>query len=172
MKAISITKRWTLMSLLFLVLLFLALSVEGYSQVRTDRTPHIRKYADQNNVVLPERDTVIMRGEEVELGAFLAKRHDALRVEVINFGKSKEIKDDKMYIYTIKQKPKQTTTYTVRVWCRDNTANIWERTVYVAKDENEKKQLEKLARQREEEYKRALRNGTAHGMSVKSSKVK
>ena len=90
----------------------------------------------------------------------------------INFGKSKEIKDDKMYIYTIKQKPKQTTTYTVRVWRSDKTGTIWDRTVYVAKDEAEKKQLEKIARQREEEYKRALRNGTAHGMSVRSSKVK
>ena len=155
-----------------LILLFLALSVEGYSQVKTDRTPYIREYADPNNVVLPERDTVIIRGEEVEIGAFLCKRHDAIRAEVINFGKSKEIKDDKMYIYTIKQKPKQTTTYTVRVWRSDKTGTIWDRTVYVAKDEAEKKQLEKIARQREEEYKRALRNGTAHGMSVKSSRVK
>jgi hypothetical protein len=92
-------------------------------------------------------------------------------IEVVNFGKSKK-KDLKKGYYVIKQRPKQTITYTILSWGDQNDKFSFKRTVYVAKDEEEKKQFEKLARQKVEEYNRALRNGTVHGMSVRSSKVK
>ena len=89
---------------------------------------------------LPARDTVIMRGEEIEVGAFFSEQV-IKEVEIIGFGKSKK-SDFEKGSYIIKLKPKQTITYEFKWnevgWGERRSGRI----VYVAKTEEEKKQLE------------------------------
>jgi hypothetical protein len=156
------------MKKLFLLFLLLPSVVCGQERKMPNLTkgPHLDI---RQNAIIPVTDTVIMQGEEIEVGAWLFDFMTT--IEVVNFGKSKK-KDLKKGYYVIKQRPKQTITYTILSWGDQNDKFSFKRTVYVAKDEEEKKQFEKLARQKVEEYNRALRNGTVHGMSVRSSKVK
>ena len=156
------------MKKLFLLFLLLPSVVCGQERKMPNLTkgPHLDI---RQNAIIPVTDTVIMQGEEIEVGAWLF--NFMTTIEVVNFGKSKKKDLEKGY-YVIKQRPKQTITYTILSWGDQNDKFSFKRTVYVAKDEEEKKQFEKLARQKVEEYNRALRNGTAHGMSVRSSKVK
>ena len=92
---------------------------------------------------LPRRDTVIVRGEEIEVGAYLSERV-IKDVEVVGFGKSQK-SDLEKGSYIIKLKPKRTTTYEFK-WT-DNFGGRSRkvtsgRIVYVAKTAKEKKQLE------------------------------
>ena len=77
-------------------------------------------------------------------------------IEVVNFGKSKK-KDFEKGFYVIKQKPKQTTTYTLVAYSEDNHKTQFKRTVYVAKNEEEKRKFEELAREKERERNELLK---------------
>ena len=138
-----------------LLLLLLGVSVaDGFGQDKTKRTPPqifqgSRNYREE--AIIPSHDTVIMRGEEIEIGGWLFSKHIPA-IEIDGFGKSKK-KDLKKGIYVIKQKPKQTTTYKIFSYDLDGTNLICTRTVYVAKNEEEKKEFEKLAKEKVRERK-------------------
>ena len=142
-----------------LLLLLLGVSVaDGFGQDKTKRTPpniFKGKRYFREEAVIPSHDTVIMKGEEIELGSWLFPKHIPA-IEIDGFGKSKK-KDLEKGIYVIKQKPKKTTTYKFFSYEIDGTSRVVERTVYVAKNEEEKKQFEKLARQKEKEEKERRR---------------
>ena len=138
-----------------LLLLLLGVSAaDGFSQDKTKRTmPNIfngKRYF-REEAIIPSYDTVIMRGEEIELGSWLSPKHIPA-IEIDGFGKSKK-KDLKKGIYVIKQKPKKTTTYKFFSYEIDGTRDVLKRTVYVAKNEEEKKEFEKLAKGKVQERK-------------------
>jgi hypothetical protein len=97
-----------------------------------------------------------MQGEEIEIGAWLSKSWDFVIFEIVGFGKSKK-KDYEKGIYLKKLKPNKTTTYEMISYSQDNIKYGHKRTVYVAKNEEEKKEFEKLARQKEEEKRKLLK---------------
>ena len=149
--------------LVFLLLLLGASAAGGFGQDKTKRTPPNGKQIFEGyhndyleNVIIPLRDTVIIRGEEIEIGAWLSENWDYKSVEIVGFGKSKE-KDYKKGIYLKKLKPQQTTTYELISCDQRGVKHKMKRTVYVAKNEEEKKQFEKLARQKEKEEKERRR---------------
>ena len=140
--------------LVFLLLLLGVSAADGFSQDKTKRTmPNIfkgKRYF-REEAVIPSHDTVIMQGEEIELGSWLFPKHIPA-IEIDGFGKSKK-KDLEKGIYVIKQKPKKTTTYKFFSYDTDGTKLICTRTVYVAKNEEEKKEFEKLAKEKVRERK-------------------
>ena len=139
-------KKYTILFILMAV----ALSSGVYGQEQTKRVlpKGIRGPWD---LLLPKRDTVIMRGEEIEVGAYLLKEKFLEEVEIVGFGKSKKSDFEKGY-YAIKQKPKQTITYEFN-W-KPNKWGITDiRTVYVAKTEEEKKKLEEMLEKKRQEEK-------------------
>ena len=142
-----------------LLLLLLGVSVaDGFGQDKTKRTPpniFKGKRYFREEAIIPSHDTVIMRGEEIEIGGWLFSKHIPA-IEIDGFGKSKK-KDLEKGIYVIKQKPKKTTTYKFFSYEIDGTRDVLQRTVYVAKNEEEKKEFEKLARQKEEEKRKLLK---------------
>jgi hypothetical protein len=146
----------------FLFLLF-GVSVSGFCQDKVKRTRPDGMQIFQGyhtnfkeNVIIPLRDTVIMQGEEIEIGAWLSKSWDFVIFEIVGFGKSKK-KDYEKGIYLKKLKPNKTTTYEMISYSQDNIKYGHKRTVYVAKNEEEKKEFEKLARQKEEEKRKLLK---------------
>ena len=133
------------------IILFLLLAA-GFSsevygqQVKTEKSDQrmekrlMPKGFQDWDPLLPRRDTVIMRGEEVEVGGYLSEG-GTKNFEIIGYGKAKK-SDYKKGYYSIKLKPKQTTSYEFR-WNRwDGSANPSRRIVYVAKTAEEKKRLE------------------------------
>ena len=141
--------------LLFLLLL-LGTSVGVYGQKRTMPDPRKGPHSHRpENLIIPIQDSVILHGEEIEVGAFLSKKWDALGVEVSGLGKSQE-SDFKKGFYVIKQKPKQTITYKFVIQ-ESEIRVVYYRTVYVAKNEEEKKQLEKQIKEKFEAKKEAER---------------
>ena len=151
------------MKKLVFLLLLLGVSVSGFCQDKVKRTRPDGMQIFQGyhtnfkeNVIIPLRDTVIIRGEEIEIGAWLSENWDYKSVEIVGFGKSKE-KDYKKGIYLKKLKPQQTTTYELISCDQRGVKHKMKRTVYVAKNEEEKKQFEKLARQKEKEEKERRR---------------
>ena len=143
---------------LVFLLLLVGMAVSGFGQDKTKRTPPQIFQGSRNfreEAIIPSHDTVIMRGEEIELGGWLFSKHIPA-IEIDGFGKSKK-KDLEKGIYVIKQKPKKTTTYKFFSYEIDGTWDVLKRTVYVAKNEEEKKEFEKLARQKEEEKRKLLK---------------
>ena len=134
------------------IILFLLLAA-GFSsevygqQVKTEKSDQrmekrlMPKGFQDWDPLLPRRDTVIMRGEEVEVGGYLSEG-GTKNFEIIGYGKAKK-SDYKKGYYSIKLKPKQTTTYEFR-WIRNSRSDVMHsgRIVYVAKTAEEKKQLE------------------------------
>ena len=57
-----------------------------------------------NQAFIPIFDTVIMRGEKIEVGAYLHEKY-LREIEIVGFGKSKKSDLEKGY-YVIEQKPK------------------------------------------------------------------
>ena len=137
--------------LVFLLLLLLGVSVSGFCQDKVKRTRPDGMQIFQGyhtnfkeNVIIPLRDTVIMQGEEIEIGAWLSKSWDFVIFEIVGFGKSKK-KDYEKGIYLKKLKPNKTTTYEMISYSQDNIKYGHKRTVYVAKNEEERRAaLEKL----------------------------
>ena len=105
----------------------------------------LKKYTpngfDDLDPLLPRRDTVIMRGEEIEVGGYLNEKV-LNQFEIIGYGKAKK-SDYKKGYYSIKLKPKQTTTYEFKwFWSYRPGDHRSGRIVYVAKTAEEKKQME------------------------------
>ena len=151
--------------LLLFLLMIIAVSAEIYGQstkakrVISTEILHSRyhtrvkfpngKYDDP---YIPSRDTVIMLGEEIEVGAYF-ERKDKDRfeevIDILGFARSKKSDHDKGY-FTIKVKPKKTTRYTIRIRNTDPTAPDFikhlghgdRRVIYVAKTKEEKQQIE------------------------------
>ena len=140
-------------SLLFLLLL-LGISAGVHGQENTKRTrPKVISY--YTDLLLPIRDTVIICGEEIEVGSYFHKNWQ-VSVEVIGFGKSKESDLEKGF-YIIKQKPKQNITYQLAIQCLNDKAKlVFHRTVYVAKNEEEKKQIEQRLKEKFEAEKKRI----------------
>ena len=115
--------------------------------------------------VWPMRDTVIMRGEEIEVGGFLSEQ-EVIEFEIIGFGKSKK-SDLEKGSYIMKLKPKQTITYEFK-W-KDVDGNLYPsgRIVYVAKTEEEKKQLDKKIKET-----LGLQQKTTHRVIMSNGKIK
>ena len=130
--------------ILLFLLVVVGLSSEVYGQKRwKDFCPPGFSF---NDPLLPRRDTVIMRGEEIEVGGYL-KEGWIEDFEIVGYGKAKKSdykkgsKEGSYNKYSIKLKPKQTTTYEFR-WVDDYGVMHRGRIVYVAKTAEEKKQLE------------------------------
>ena len=141
------------------ILLFLLLAVglssevygqqvrEGKSYQRTVQLWYPRGFVSHE---LPRRDTVIMLGEEIEVGGYLSVE-ETKQFEIIGYGKAKKSDYKKKFDrkkgifdnkYSIKLKPKQTTTYEFKWLDFDGYKERSGRIVYVAKTAEEKKQLE------------------------------
>ena len=134
--------------ILLFLLVVVVLSPEVYGQKRwKDFCPPGFSF---NDPLLPRRDTVIMRGEEIEVGGYLSEE-ETKQFEIIGYGKAKKSDYKKKFDrkkgvfdnkYSIKLKPKQTTTYEFK-WIEWNGGEGHSgRIVYVAKTAEEKKQLE------------------------------
>jgi hypothetical protein len=156
MKTLLLLKRWMLLFLLSSV----GFSLSGYCQ-KQDGVPPVDKRDPRRlfDPLIPIRDTVIMRGEEIYIGAYLFDNscQKIRAVEVDGYGKSKKSDVEKGY-FAVKLKPKQTTTYVIRYdsSIRDITPMAgklipYKRTVYVAKTEAEKKKFEKIIEEQERE---------------------
>ena len=128
----------TMITLLF-VLMAVGVSLGVYGQEQSKRVS--KKLKGPWDLLIPAHDTVIMQGEEIKIGAYL-KEKVMPEIEILGFGKSKKSDIEKGY-YVIKQKPKKTTTYEL-VWyyAAKGFRNISPITVYVAKSEEERKQME------------------------------
>ncbi len=122
---------------------------EGKSYQRTVQKFTPRNFQDWDPL-LPRRDTVIMRGEEIEVGGYLSEEENK-DFEIIGYGKAKKSDYKKKFDYkkgvfdnkySIKLKPKQTTTYEFKWKEWDGATNYSGRIVYVAKTAEEKKMLE------------------------------
>ena len=141
----------------FILFLFVVvgLSTEVYGQQTRPRRPNqrtVQAWYPRGFIhpVLPRRDTVIMRGEEIEVGGYISKE-ETKQFEIIGYGKAKKSDYKKKFDYkkgifdnkySIKLKPKQTTTYEFR-WVSFYGIEMLEgRIVYVAKNAEEKKILE------------------------------
>ena len=128
----------------FILFLFVVvgLSTEVYGQsVRNNQSPSKPFGFVWHNPFLPNRDTVIMRGEEIEVGGYLSEK--AIKeFEIIGYGKSNK-SDLKKGFYVIKLKPKRTTTYEFKAVNPQlgSTPRLFGRIVYVAKTAEEKKEL-------------------------------
>ena len=130
--------------ILLFLLLAVGLSSEVYGQ-KVNRGISYKSFApwgfDSTYPLLPRRDTVIMLGEEIEVGSYLSTQwHKSF--EIIGYGKAKK-SDIRKGIYKIKLKPKQTTTYEFHYV--ESNGRFWARLgriVYVAKTAEEKKQLQ------------------------------
>ena len=142
-----------------IILLFLLLAVglssevygqqvrEGKSYQRTVQIWYPRGFVSHE---LPRRDTVIMLGEEIEVGGYLSVE-ETKQFEIIGYGKAKKSDYKKKFDhkkgifdnkYSIKLKPKRTTTYEFK-WIQWDGSQIGSgRIVYVAKTAEEKKQME------------------------------
>ena len=137
------------MKAIFFFLMIVGLSSGVYGQkpgeVKVGKVTHRifnwpHRGIPSSDPVVPLRDTVIMRGEEIEVGSYLGE--DVIKeIEIIGFGKSKKSDLEKGY-YAIKLKPKQTTTYEFK-WTEEGSPRRSGRIVYVAKTKEEKKQLQK-----------------------------
>ena len=123
-----------------IILLFL-LVVVGLSSEVYGQKPRKFPKGYEIDPVLPTRDTVIMRGEEILVGGFLCEVNTK-EFEIIGYGIAKK-SDYKKGYYFIKLKPKQTTTYEFR-WFGFNREQHSGRIVYVAKTAEEKKQMEEM----------------------------
>ncbi len=141
--------------ILLFLLVAVGLSSEVYGQQTRPRRPNqrtVQAWYPRGFIhpVLPRRDTVIMRGEEIEVGGYISKE-ETKQFEIIGYGKAKKADYKKKFDYkkgifdnkySIKLKPKQTTTYEFR-WIRFHGGEIRSgRIVYVAKTAEEKKILE------------------------------
>ena len=140
--------------IILLLLLAAGLSSEVYGQqVRKgksyQRTVQLWYPRGVTSHELPRRDTVIMRGEEIEVGGYLSEE-ETKQFEIIGYGKAKKSDYKKKFDrkkgifdnkYSIKLKPKQTTTYEFK-WVEPYGVMNIGRNVYVAKTAEEKKQLE------------------------------
>ena len=141
--------------ILLFLLLAIGLSSEVYGQQTRTRKPNQRTMQAWYprgfiQPVLPRRDTVIMRGEEIEVGGYISKE-ETKQFEIIGYGKAKKADYKKKFDYkkgifdnkySIKLKPQQTTTYEFR-WVSFYGIEMLEgRIVYVAKTAEEKKMLE------------------------------
>ena len=133
------------------ILLFLLLAVGLSSEVYGQQVREVKSYQRTSkkftppgfldwDPLLPRRDTVIMRGEEIEVGGYLSEE-ETKQFEIIGYGKAKK-SDYKKSSYRIKLKPKQTTTYEFKWIERDGIKKRSGRIVYVAKTAEEKQQLE------------------------------
>ena len=141
--------------ILLFLLLAICLSSEVYGQQTRPRRPNqrtVQAWYPRGFIhpVLPRRDTVIMRGEEIEVGGYLSEEENK-DFEIIGYGKAKKADYKKKFDYkkgifdnkySIKLKPQQTTTYEFR-WVSFHGIEMLEgRIVYVAKNAEEKKILE------------------------------
>ena len=133
--------------ILLLLLMVVGLSFEVYGkQIRSGKPSQRRVKCfvppgfRNSDPLLPRRDTVIMRGEEIEVGGYLSEE-ETKQFEIIGYGKAKK-SDYKKGSYNIKLKPKQTTTYEFKWLDFDGYKERSGRIVYVAKTAEEKKQLE------------------------------
>ena len=138
--------------ILLFLLLAICLSSEVYGQQTRPRRPNQRTMQAWYprgfiHPVLPRRDTVIMRGEEIEVGGYISKE-ETKQFEIIGYGKAKKSdykkgsKNGSYNKYSIKLKPKQTTTYEFKWLDFDGYKERSGRIVYVAKTAEEKKMLE------------------------------
>ena len=145
-------------NIILLALIIGGFSLSGYCQ-KQDGVPPVDKRDPRRlfDPIIPIRDTVIMRGEEIYIGAYLFNnKHETIKeIEVVGFGKSKKSDVEKGY-FTVKLKPKQTTTYEIRyISSRHDFTPLAgkqipnKRTVYVAKTEAEKKEFEKIIEEKE-----------------------
>ena len=132
--------------ILLFLLLAICLSSEVYGQkVNYSRSyPMLKGYAprgfDSSYPLLPRRDTVIVRGEEIEVGSYLSKQwHTGF--EIIGYGKAKK-SDIRKGSYKIKLKPKRTITYEFDYADIGGLKPRKGRIVYVAENAEEKKILE------------------------------
>ncbi len=132
--------------ILLFLLLAVGLSPEVYGQKvnRSKSYPTQKAYYpygyEPSHPLLPQRDTVIIRGEEIEVGSYLSTQwHKSF--EIIGYGKAKK-SDIRKGFYKIKLKPKQTTTYEFDYVEVNGFTARKGRIVYVAKTAEEKKQLE------------------------------
>ena len=140
--------------ILLLLLMVVGLSFEVYGKQIRSGKPSQRRFKmfvppgfRDWDPLLPRRDTVIMRGEEIEVGGYLSEE-ETKQFEIIGYGKAKKSdykkgsKNGSYNKYSIKLKPKQTTTYEFK-WIRwTGSRDHSGRIVYVAKTAEEKKQLE------------------------------
>ena len=141
--------------ILLILLLAICLSSEVYGQQTRPRRPNqrtVQAWYPRGFIhpVLPRRDTVIMRGEEIEVGGYISKE-ETKQFEIIGYGKAKKSDYKKKFDYkkgifdnkySIKLKPKRTTTYEFK-WIQWDGSQIGSgRIVYVAKTAEEKKQME------------------------------
>ena len=141
--------------ILLFLLLAICLSSEVYGQQTRPRRPNqrtVQAWYPRGFIhpVLPRRDTVIMRGEEIEVGGYISKE-GTKQFEIIGYGKAKKADYKKKFDYkkgifdnkySIKLKPKQTTTYEFKWIEWDGSEGHSGRIVYVAKTAEEKKMLE------------------------------
>ena len=146
--------------ILLFLLLAVGLSSEVYGQgkINTEKLKSLPRTLEdftppgisEDSPFLPMRDTVIMLGEEIEVGAYLCEV-SCKRVEIVGYGKSKKSHlkkvdgyEYKKGTYFIKVKPNRTTTYEF-IWTDDVGWELRDgRIVYVAKTAEEKKQLEEM----------------------------
>jgi hypothetical protein len=153
MNSIKKMERWILIPMLLLVL-GVAENVYGQKTTRRVAPQMIRNHPD---LLIPVRDTVIMRGEGIEVGAYFHKNW-LTGVEIVGFGKSKKSDLNKGF-YIIKQNPKQTITYQLVI--QDPLSNNrigYQRTIYVAKTAEEKKQLEKKLEEKLESERKSVKS--------------
>ena len=143
--------------ILLFLLLAVGLSPEVYGQKvnRSKSYPTQKAYYpygyEPSHPLLPQRDTVIIRGEEIEVGSYLSTQwHKSF--EIIGYGKAKKSDYKKKFDrkkgifdnkYSIKLKPKHTTTYEFRWIDWRGYEEIWGRKVYVAKTEEGRKRMQK-----------------------------
>ena len=162
--------------ILLFLLLAVGLSSAVYGQQAWEGKSYqyrLKKYTpkgyDDLDPLMPMRDTVIMRGEEIEVGGYLNEKV-LTKFEITGYGKAKK-SDYKKGYYKIKLKPKQTTTYEFRWWWSYRPGDHRSgRIVYVANTAEEKKMLEeKVAKDLKRYWRTAYQIGASEGM-IKSAK--
>jgi len=142
MKVVKITR-----CLLILLLVF-GMSTGADGQEKAKRTLPKMVKGGRVGLLIPVRDTVIMRGEAIEVGTYLHKTWTR-GAEIEGYGVSKKSDMEKGY-YTIIQKPKQTITYRIKHIDPEGSKIAFRRTIYVANTAEEKKQLEKQLKEKPE----------------------
>ena len=106
------------------------------------------RWFSSGSPMLPRRDTVILLGDEIEVGGYISEE-ETKDFEIIGYAKAqksdykKVTKRGSYNKYSIKLKPQQSTTYEFRWidWKGDEV--IWGRKVYVAKTEERRKRMQK-----------------------------
>ena len=122
------------------------------SYQRTEQSWYPRWFS---SFLLPRRDTVIIRGDEIEVGGYLSEE-ETKDFEIIGYGKAKKsdykkfdhkkgIYDNK---YSIKLKPQRNTVYEFRWIDGEGHETIWGRKVYVAENEQARKIMQKQLNKR------------------------